>query len=153
MFLWEGNYLAQTPVRHTGCDLHRMSVTGNPFRHVRSEHSVAMKVAILFAYLPMSSLSWRIVVSTCKTRKLIYMTLFMLSHYIKTSLICHAISYDTTNMLTCITIIINFDLCRFMVRKRTFGNNMAHTSPSFFLHKSKQDIIFKCRYIIQDILQ
>ena len=32
-----GNYLAQTPVRQTGCDLHRMSVTGNPFRHVRSE--------------------------------------------------------------------------------------------------------------------
>ena len=47
MFLWEGNYLAQTPVRQTGCDLHRMSVTGSPFRHVRSKHSVAIKVAIL----------------------------------------------------------------------------------------------------------
>ena len=58
VFLWEENYLAQTPIRQIGCDLHRMSVTGNPFRHVRSEHSVAMKVAILFAYKPMSSLSW-----------------------------------------------------------------------------------------------
>ena len=39
-----GNYLAQTPIRQIGCDLHRMSVTGNPFRHVRSEHSVAMEL-------------------------------------------------------------------------------------------------------------
>ena len=53
-----GKYLAQTPVRQTGCDLHGMSVTGIPFRHVRSEHSIAMKVAILFAYKPMPSLSW-----------------------------------------------------------------------------------------------
>ena len=86
-----------------------------PFLHVRSKLSVAMKVAILFAFMQCRALAGEIMVSICKTRKLIYMTLFMLYHYIKTSLICHAISYDTSNMLPCITIIINVDLCRFMV--------------------------------------
>ena len=58
--------------------LHSASVSGRPFRHVRSKHSVAMKVAILFAYIQCRSSAGEIVVSTCKLLYLYPVTLFML---------------------------------------------------------------------------
>ena len=75
VYLWEGNTCPKARCASPVVILHSASVTGIPFRHVRSKHSVAMKVAILFAYIQCRVLAGETVVSTCK---LIYLTLFML---------------------------------------------------------------------------
>ena len=83
----QGGFFASPKARCARPDvtLHSASVTGRPIRHVRSKHSVAMKVAIVFAYIQCRALPVEMVVSTCKTPKLI-----------KTLVICYVISYDQT---------------------------------------------------------
>ena len=75
VFLWEGFICPKTRCARPDETIHSASVTGIPFR---SKHSVARKVAISFAYIQCRALAVEIVVLTCKTRKLIYLTLFML---------------------------------------------------------------------------
>ena len=72
-----GKYLAQTPVRQTGCDAHERASLVPPSATC-GWNTQSIKVAILFAYMQCRALAGEIVVSTCKTRKLIHMTLFML---------------------------------------------------------------------------
>ena len=91
-----GGFTCPNPGARPDVTLHSSSVIGRTFR----QEAVAIKVAISFAYIHRRAFTGEIVVSTCQTRKLISLypvTLFMLQHYVKTSVIYH-MTHKNVNM-------------------------------------------------------